>query len=223
MKFVVRTLARWSVSYELKLALRTNYLLWIIRNTTACLHGGRSRSPWGMSIMTLSPSIRHGIASAWPSITTADPLIGRGPLKVDLRRQLVFALGHQVDRIGIPGAPGEGDAAILVGGDGAGGVNGLGVDGHPVADFFEPLDGGRGELAIGLGADVEQEIAALGDDVDQQVNELARRFVVVIRLVRPLLAPSSGNFPRRRAEACREPPARACGSSRASCPPCDRR
>ena len=50
-------------------------------------------------------------------------------------------------------------------------VDGLAVDGHPVADFGQHGGVLLGDSAVGLGADVQKQRAVLGDDVHQVADE----------------------------------------------------
>jgi hypothetical protein len=70
----------------------------------------------------------------------------------------------QVDAAGAGGGAAEGHASERAGGAA---VDGLGVDVHPLADRLEPVDAlGRNQPLRGR-PDVEQEVAALGGDVDR--------------------------------------------------------
>src|SRR5438876_177167 len=50
---------------------------------------------------------------------------------------------------------------------GVGVVDGLAVDGEPLAYLLEAFDLGGGDVALGVGADVEEVVAAFAGDVDE--------------------------------------------------------
>jgi len=69
--------------------------------------------------------------------------------------------------------------AVHFAGEGAGGdveesglgvVDGFAIDSEPLAHLLEAFDFGRGNDAVGVGADVEEIVAALAGDVDEVVK-----------------------------------------------------
>lgn len=69
--------------------------------------------------------------------------------------------------------------------DGPCAIDGLTVHLHPFSDFLHTEQGGVGQVAIGIGTHVEEEVATLGDDVAKQVDEFVGAFVLVRRDIRP--------------------------------------
>ena len=63
--------------------------------------------------------------------------------------------------------------------DGSRAVDGLAVHLHPLADFLHAEEGGVGQVAVGIGTHVEEEVATFGHDVAQEVDELVGAFVSV--------------------------------------------
>src|SRR5690242_9275787 len=69
---------------------------------------------------------------------------------------------------------------------GVGAVDGLAVDLDPLAHLVQALDLGGGDDAVGVGADVEEVVAALAGDVDEVAEQgLGGLEVVVVGLVAP--------------------------------------
>lgn len=64
-------------------------------------------------------------------------------------------------------------------------INSLAVYLHPFADFLHAEQGGVRQVAIGIGAYVEEEVAALGYDVAEQMDEFVGAFIGVGRDIRP--------------------------------------
>ena len=71
---------------------------------------------------------------------------------------------------------------------GLGVVDGLAIDVHPLTDFLKTFDGLVGERAVSLGSDIEQEVAALGGDIRQLLDQVLTRLPMGIGLVPPPLA-----------------------------------
>ena len=80
-------------------------------------------------------------------------------------RNGAFLLVEEEDRIHLVAFLGETELAVGVGIDGAGTVDRLAVDLHPLADFLHAEQGGVGQVAVGIGTHVEEEITAFGHDV----------------------------------------------------------
>ena len=113
--------------------------------------------------------------------------LGRGPGLV---------LVGEVDGVDRPVRErGEAGLGFLVGSDGPRPVDGLAVDRHPFADGPEPVQGLGREFPLGARPDVEQEVPALGDDVDEQVDEPVRRLVDVLRVIGPRVAHGHAGLP----------------------------
>ena len=92
------------------------------------------------------------------------------------------AAGGPLEDVEVEGVAFEGGVAPRLAVErGAGGaVDGVAVDGHPLADAFEDAGGVFIDGAVALGADVEQYVAALGVGFGEQLDEEFRGFVVVV-------------------------------------------
>lgn len=64
-------------------------------------------------------------------------------------------------------------------------IDGLTVHLHPFADLLHAEQGGVGQVAVGIGTDIQQEVAAFGHDVAQEVDELVGAFIGVGGDIRP--------------------------------------
>ena len=91
-----------------------------------------------------------------------------------------FLFVQEEDAIDLVALLGEAELAVGEGIDGACAVDSLAVDLHPLADFFHAEQCGVGQVAVGIRAHVEEEIAALGDDVAQEMDESVGAFVMVV-------------------------------------------
>jgi len=80
-----------------------------------------------------------------------------------------LALGGDASPVGVDGE-----------GCGGGAVDGLPVAFEPLADFFQDVDAGLGDLALGGGSDVEQVVHTCAVAVDQQVEHFADGLPVVV-------------------------------------------
>ena len=104
-----------------------------------------------------------------------------------LRQALTF-LVRQVNRIDGARFLSKDHLAFFVRRDVTGSIDGLAVDLHPGPDFLHALHGLGGQFAVRLRPHVQQEIPAFAHNIDEQVDELVRGLVLIIRLERPLIA-----------------------------------
>ena len=75
-------------------------------------------------------------------------------------------------------------------------VDGFAVDGEPLAHLVEALDFGGGDDAVGVGADVEEVVAALAGDVDEVAEEgFGGLEVGVVGLVAPGVVDGHAGLP----------------------------
>src|SRR3954454_1649193 len=122
------------------------------------------------------------------------------------------ASGAEDDVLPVAAAPGLGDNGVdrililllrvpdvlLVGDDPwADAVDGLAVDEHPIGDFPETLLLLDGQLAVRLGADVEEQVAALGAGLVEEADQLVPGLIgLVARLILPGRAHGDARLPR---------------------------
>ncbi len=84
----------------------------------------------------------------------------------------------------------------LVEGAGGGAINRLAIFAHPRADGLHPLDAGGGDFAFRRRPEVEQEISALADAIDEGLDEFGGGFpILVIALVAPGLVHGHAGLP----------------------------
>ena len=96
-----------------------------------------------------------------------------------------FLLVQEEDAVDLVALLRKTELAVGEGIDGTGPIDGFAVHLHPFADFLHAEQGGVGQVAVGIGAHVEEEVAAFGHDVTEQVNELIGAFVGVGGDIRP--------------------------------------
>ena len=73
------------------------------------------------------------------------------------------------------------------------------VQAHPLADAAQRCQRSRLQLAAGVGADVEQQIAVLGDRVDEHLHQHVDRFPVqVVAIIAPTAVEGLAGFPEHR-------------------------
>ena len=96
-----------------------------------------------------------------------------------------FLFVQEEDAIDLVAFLGEAELAVSEGIKRAGAIDGFAVHLHPLADFLHAEQGGVGQVAVGIGADVEEEVAAFGHDVAQKMDEFVSAFVGVGRDIRP--------------------------------------
>ncbi len=83
----------------------------------------------------------------------------------------------------------------------AGTVDGFSVDFQPGPHFSENRLTGRGDLAVGVGADVEQIVASLANDIYKfETNILGSLPVLIVLLVSPGVVNRGGGLPRARGD-----------------------
>ena len=143
-------------------------------------------SRWGSSPSSPTSRTRVGEPSRIPPITTSGP--GGSP-----RIVAKSAPSFRVNRTGIPSAVTPSAAE-----PGPGAEHGIPVRRQPCAEAVEALELERGDGAIRLGPHVEQQVAVLAHDVDEEVDQLGDRKVIVgqLRLVVPVGMPDApARFP----------------------------
>ena len=64
-------------------------------------------------------------------------------------------------------------------------IDGFTIDLHPLADLLHAEQGRVGQVAIGIGTYIKEEVAALGHNVAQQMDELVSALVGVGGDIRP--------------------------------------
>ena len=96
-----------------------------------------------------------------------------------------FLFVQKEDAIDLVAFLGETELAVSEGIKRTGAIDGLAVHLHPLADFLHAEQGCVGQVAVGIGADVEEEVAAFGHDVAQKMDEFVSAFVGVGRDIRP--------------------------------------
>jgi len=64
----------------------------------------------------------------------------------------------------------EAELAVSEGIDGSCAVDGFAVHLHPLADFLHAEQGRVGQVAVGIGAHVEEEVAAFGHHIAEQMD-----------------------------------------------------
>ena len=69
---------------------------------------------------------------------------------------------------------------------GTGVVNRFTVNRHPITNIGEEFRGGIVECAVRLGGNIKQEVAVLGDDINQFINNLTGRTVLFIAVPSPI-------------------------------------
>ena len=96
-----------------------------------------------------------------------------------------FLLVQEEDAIDLVAFLGEAELPVGEGIKRTGAVDGLAVHLHPLADFLHAEQGGVGQVAVGIGADVEEEVATLSHDIAQEMDEFVGAFVGVGGDIRP--------------------------------------
>ena len=101
-----------------------------------------------------------------------------------------LAVVEQIDGIAVQAvlALRVADAVLGVGLQRTGTVDGVAVLFQPDTNLFHPFQAGFGDVAVGVGTHVEQQVAALGDDVAKHMYQLVSRLVVVVVHIRPAVA-----------------------------------
>ena len=100
-------------------------------------------------------------------------------------RHGVFLLVQEEDAIDFVPFLREAELAVGERIDGPCAIDGLTVHLHPFADLLHAEQGGVGQVAIGVGTHIEEEVAALGHDVAKQMDEFVGAFVGVCGDIRP--------------------------------------